>query len=147
MFRVLFAPILRSTTAAYSHRFCMVWCVIALEQVLVWDSFDTFSTVWWCPFCPLFCMVVKHVELKIKKNKEYIKIASSWTFNWTYMHFLKISAIIISTFSRMRIAKYTVKIINIILCLFNYLLFCVLNLILDVWRPNFVKVARKPALV
>jgi hypothetical protein len=39
MFRVLFAPIIRSTTAAYSHRFCMVWCVIALEQVLVWDSF------------------------------------------------------------------------------------------------------------
>jgi hypothetical protein len=27
MFRVLFAPIIRSTTAAYSHRFCMVWCV------------------------------------------------------------------------------------------------------------------------
>jgi hypothetical protein len=24
---------------AYSHRFCMVWCVVALEQVLVWDSF------------------------------------------------------------------------------------------------------------
>jgi hypothetical protein len=39
MFRVLFAPIIRSTTAAYSHRFCMVWCVIPLEQVLVWDSF------------------------------------------------------------------------------------------------------------
>jgi hypothetical protein len=30
---------LRSTTAAYSHRLCMVWYVIALEQVLVWDSF------------------------------------------------------------------------------------------------------------
>jgi hypothetical protein len=39
MFRVLFAPIIRSITAAYSHRLCMVLCVIALEQVLVWDSF------------------------------------------------------------------------------------------------------------
>jgi hypothetical protein len=43
MFRVLFAPFIRNTTAAYSNRFCMVWCVIALEQVLVWDSFNTFS--------------------------------------------------------------------------------------------------------
>jgi hypothetical protein len=39
MFRVLFAPIIRSTTAAYCHGFCMVWCVILLEQVLVWDTF------------------------------------------------------------------------------------------------------------
>jgi hypothetical protein len=38
MFRVLLAPITRSTTAAYSHRLCMVWCVMALEQVLVWDT-------------------------------------------------------------------------------------------------------------
>jgi hypothetical protein len=35
MFRVLFALIIRSTSAAYSHRFCMVWCVIPLDQVLV----------------------------------------------------------------------------------------------------------------
>jgi hypothetical protein len=55
MFRVLFAPIIRSTTAAYSHRFCMVWCVIALEQVLVWDSFT-----------------VKHGQLQT---------TSSWTLN------------------------------------------------------------------
>jgi hypothetical protein len=34
MFRVLFAPIIRSTTAAYSHMFCMVWCVYSIEQVL-----------------------------------------------------------------------------------------------------------------
>jgi hypothetical protein len=36
---VLFAPIIRSTTAAYCHRFFMVLCFIPLEQVLVWDSF------------------------------------------------------------------------------------------------------------
>jgi hypothetical protein len=39
MFRVLLEPIIRSTTAAYSHEFCKVWCVIALEQVQVWDTF------------------------------------------------------------------------------------------------------------
>jgi hypothetical protein len=33
------SAIIRSTTAAYSHTLCMVWCVIALEQVLVSDSF------------------------------------------------------------------------------------------------------------
>jgi hypothetical protein len=32
-------PIIRSTTVAYSHRFCVVLCVIPLEQVLVWDTF------------------------------------------------------------------------------------------------------------
>jgi hypothetical protein len=32
MFRVLFAPIIRNTTAAYSHSFCMVWCVIPWSE-------------------------------------------------------------------------------------------------------------------
>jgi hypothetical protein len=35
MFRVLFAPFIRSTTAAYSQRFCVFWRVIALDQGLV----------------------------------------------------------------------------------------------------------------
>jgi hypothetical protein len=32
MCRVLFALIIWSTTAAYSHRFCVVWCVIAWSR-------------------------------------------------------------------------------------------------------------------
>jgi hypothetical protein len=30
MFRMLFAPIIRSTTAVYSHRFLWFWCVLIL---------------------------------------------------------------------------------------------------------------------
>jgi hypothetical protein len=59
MFRVLFAPILRSTTAAYGHR-----CVYGFGMLVHWSRYwlghpHTFSTV--------------NFRLRIKKNKEYIK--------------------------------------------------------------------------
>jgi hypothetical protein len=43
MFRVLFAPFIRSTTAAYSHRFCMVWCVYSIWAGTGLGHFNTLA--------------------------------------------------------------------------------------------------------
>jgi hypothetical protein len=43
MFRVLYAPISSSTDAVYGHRFCMAWCAIPLEQVLVLGHLYTWA--------------------------------------------------------------------------------------------------------
>jgi hypothetical protein len=102
MFRMLFALIIRSTTAAYSRRFCVVWCVYSIgvgtesvtdrAKVLKCPKTSTCSNWTNTPNhtnpMAVRCSCVpddgcklhpKHVELSCQeRNKEYS--TSSWTW-------------------------------------------------------------------
>jgi hypothetical protein len=78
LFRMLFAPIIRSTTAAYSHRFCMVWCVYSIRAG---TGFGTQPMAVRCSCAPDDGRKQhpKHVQLSChERNKEYS--TSSWTW-------------------------------------------------------------------
>jgi uncharacterized membrane protein YdjX (TVP38/TMEM64 family) len=60
MFRVLFAPIIRITTAAYSHRFCICisgfsikWCEVYFVWICVYSFFNVS-----CDIYVLVCVCV-----------------------------------------------------------------------------------------